>query len=118
MEADNVWEKIKKGLRDGAAMSIDKIEEFSKVGKLKVEELAAKRKVERNFMDIGERVFDLIGEGKGAQVEEDLTVKKAVDNIKGLKEELAAVADKIQLVTEEARIAREKSGEEEEVTGV
>ncbi len=117
MEGDNVWDKIKKGLRDGAAMSIDKIEEFSKIGKLKIEELAARRKVERNFMDIGERVFDLLGEGNGGQIEEDLTVKKAVENIKGLKDELAAVADKIQQVTEEARMAREKAGEEE-VSGV
>ncbi|MBD3320619.1 MAG: hypothetical protein GF350_05950, partial [Chitinivibrionales bacterium] len=62
MEADSMWEKIKKGFKDSAAMSMEKIEEYTKIGKLKIEEMAANRKIDRNYMDIGERVYSLVEE--------------------------------------------------------
>ena len=120
MEMDQVWEKIKKGLKDGAALSMEKIEEYTKIGKLKIEEMAAKRKIERNFVDIGERAFELITDGKGSDVENDLTVRKALDNIKGLREELIAIDEKIQAASEEARANRPNpdTEQDDEITGV
>ncbi|MBD3422657.1 MAG: hypothetical protein GF398_21285 [Chitinivibrionales bacterium] len=119
---DNVWEKIKKGLKDGAAMSFEKIEEYTKVGKLKIEEMAANRKIDRNYLDIGERVVDLIAAGKGADAENDLLVKKAIENINELKEELQNIADRIQEANEEAQKAREgregRESEEEEANSI
>jgi len=98
---DTMWDRVKKGLRDGAAMSVEKIEEYTKVGKLKIEELSAKRKIERTFMDLGERTFDLIDSGKdGASIVADLTVQKAIENVKKLREELIDVEKKIKEITE------------------
>ncbi len=114
---DNVWEKIKKGLKDGAALSMEKIEEYTKVGKLKVEEFAAKRKIERNFVDIGERVFELITDSKAGEVEQDILVSNAIDNIKSLREELVELDRKINEVSEEAR-NEDVRGEDEEITGI
>ncbi len=117
MEADNVWEKIKKSLRDGASMSMEKIEEYTKVGKLKVEEMAAKRKIERNFVDIGERVYDLMDEGRSSEVPEDIVIKKAVENVKELRAELDELAEKIKNVPDEVKAAKEECSDDE-VTGV
>jgi hypothetical protein len=101
---DTMWEKIKKGLKDGATLSIEKIEEYTKLGKLKVEELAAKRKIERNFMDMGERTFDLIEAGKdGKDITDDLVVKKAIENVKSLRDELVEIEKKMKDVTESTR---------------
>jgi len=44
MDRDNVWEKIKKNFKEGAALSIEKIEEYSKIGKLKIEEFRGQEK--------------------------------------------------------------------------
>ncbi|MBN2036962.1 MAG: hypothetical protein JW768_09500 [Chitinispirillaceae bacterium] len=115
---DTVWEKIKKGLKDGAALSMEKIEEYTKIGKLKVEELAAKRKITRNFVDIGERCFDLIEEGKGSQVESDLAIKTSIENIKALRQELIDLDKKIKEIQEAAKKEKATSGEEEEITGI
>ena len=115
---DNMWEKIKKSLKDGAALSMEKIEEYTKLGKLKVEEMAAKRKIERNFIDIGERVFDLMEEGKESAVTDDLTVKKAVENITALREEIAELDRKMKEVSENAKKDRESPSDEDEVNGI
>jgi len=113
---DNMWEKIKKSLKDGATLSAEKIEEYTKIGKLKIDEFAAKRKIERNFVDIGERAFDLIDSGKGDSVSADLNVAKAIDNIKSLRQELATIKAKIEEIQEAAR--KKKTAADEEVTGI
>lgn len=123
MDKDSVWERIRKGLKDGASMSIEKIEEYTKIGKLKVEEMAAGRKIDRNHMDIGARVVALLDEGKASEIEGDLTVRKGVENVKALREELESITEKIREVSEEAKRAEEarksKADEtEDDVTGV
>ncbi len=118
MEIDSVWSKIKKGLRDGATMSVEKIEEYTKIGKLKIDELAAKRKIDRNFLDIGERVFDCITAQKGEGVDKDLAVLKSIETIKALNFELVSIADKIQQIHEEARKKGRPIVDDEEITGI
>jgi hypothetical protein len=118
MDIDSVWEKIKRGLKDGAALSMEKIEEYTKIGKLKIEELAAKRKIERNYMDIGEQAFDLIEAGKGSEIAGDLTVKKAIENIISLKKDIAEIARKIEQISEESKKAKARSESDEEVSGI
>jgi hypothetical protein len=115
MDRDNVWEKIKKNFKDGAALSIEKIEEYSKIGKLKLEEFAAKKKLERNCIDIGERVFDLVEtntQGHSPDFAGDLPVKKAIENIRQLNEELAQIDKKIKSASEEAKKSRAKTAGE------
>jgi hypothetical protein len=98
---DNMWDKVKKGLRDGAAISMEKIEEYTKIGKLKIEELSAKRKIERTFMDLGERTFDLVESGSdGSVIVSDLIVQKAQETIKSLRNELIEIQNKIREITE------------------
>ena len=115
MEMDAMWEKIKKNLKDGATMSMDKIEEYTKIGKLKVEEMAAKRKIERNYVDAGERVYELIQEDKGSGVADDLVIRKSVENITALKDEITQIAQKIKDISE---AAQQEESEEEEVNSV
>lgn len=115
---DTMWEKIKKGLRDGASVSMEKIEEFSKIGKLKIEEIAAKRKVERNYADIGERVFDLIEEGKSSDIGNDLSVKKSVENVIALREELSEIDLKIKEVQEAAKKKDGQVSDDDEISGI
>jgi hypothetical protein len=113
---DNMWDKIKKSVREGAAVSMEKIEEYTKLGKLKVEEMAAKRKIERNFGDIGERVFDLIEENKNGEIPQDLTIKKAVDNVIALREELLEIDQKMKEVS--ANSKKNKVDEDSEINGI
>ncbi len=115
---DNMWERIKKSLKEGAALSMEKIEEYTKLGKLKVEEMAAKRKIERNFVDIGERVFDLVEEGKESAIADDLTIKKACENVKALREEIVELDRKMKEVSEAAKKNRSSPADEEEVNGI
>jgi hypothetical protein len=118
MDFDNAWEKIKRSVRDGAALSIEKIEEYSKIGKLKVEEFATKKKIERNYVDIGERVFELVQAKKNSEATTDIVVKKAIANIESLKNELISIEKKIQAIFEEAKKSKRKNDNLDDVSGV
>jgi hypothetical protein len=118
MDFDNAWEKIKKGVREGAALSIEKIEEYSKIGKLKVEAFATKKKIERNYVDIGERVFDLVESEKNSEVVNDTVVKKAIGNIESLKEELVSIEKKIQEVFTDARKSKKANEDIDDISGI
>jgi hypothetical protein len=118
MDMDNAWEKIKKSVREGAALSIEKIEEYSKIGKLKVEEFATKKKIERNYVDIGERVFELVESNAKADITGDIAIKKSIANIRTLKEELVSIDGKIKTIVEEAKRAKKKNDEGEDIHGI
>lgn len=122
LDIDNVWERIKKGLKDGAALSMDKIEEYTKVGKLKIEEFSAKKKIERNFIDIGERVFELVSDEKTKDVEKDILISNAVENVKTLQDELIEIEKRIEEISEEHVDSVTDIGNEDddddEITGI
>lgn len=118
MDMDSAWEKIKKSVREGAAISMEKIEEYSKIGKLKVEEFATKKKIERNFVDIGERAFDLTTDGKSSEIAQDLSIKKCVENVKAHKEELETIEKKIKAVLEEAKKSKSRHENIDDASGV
>ncbi|MDR0306067.1 MAG: hypothetical protein LBI42_04425 [Chitinispirillales bacterium] len=111
---DSVWEKIKKSLKEGAAISAEKIEEYTKIGKLKIDEMAAKRKIEHNFMDIGERFFDLSQDGKDGNASEDLVIRKAVETIASLKAEIVEINNKIKEIQEAAKKGKSEEDQDSE----
>jgi hypothetical protein len=115
---DTMWEKIKKGIKEGAVYSMEKIEEYSKIGKLKVEEIAAKRKITRNFIDIGERTFDLIQSDKGGEVDGDLAIKTSMENIRALREEIDEIERKIREIQDRATKTGTGPDEDEEINGI
>jgi FtsZ-binding cell division protein ZapB len=119
MDKDGVWEKIKKSLRDGAVMSVEKIEEYTKIGKLKVDEMSAKRKIERGFLDIGERFYDLVQDAREASAADDIVIRKAVDTIRSLYADVAEIHEKIKEVHRAAAAKRgagsEDSDDSEEI---
>lgn len=111
MDMDNMWERIKKSLRDGAVMSAEKIEEYTKIGKLKIDEMSAKRRIERNFLDIGERFYDLAQDARESDAAADLVITKALENVRGLYAEIADINEKIKDIHKAAR--KSAPGEEE-----
>jgi hypothetical protein len=119
VDIDQVWDRIKKGLREGATMSMEKIEEYTKIGKLKIDELAARRKIDRNFADIGKCVFDLMEQGRAGETGSEPIVVKAVESVKALRVELSVIAGRIREVQEEARrmAAARHEGDEDPATG-
>ncbi len=56
----NLWDDIAKTIREGVDTVVEKTEELTKIGKIKIDILNIKRNVQKNFSELGGRVYHLI----------------------------------------------------------
>ncbi len=101
---EEFWTKMKSGLKDSAAFSANKIEEYSKIGKLKIEQFGLKKKVESVQNDLGVRIYDLIKDKKGDTADADIAILSFVEKIDAYEESIQTLAEQI----EEIRIIAEE----------
>jgi len=100
---DDFWTKMKSGIKDGAVFSANKIEQYSKIGKLKVDQFSLKKKIESVQNDIGVRVYDLVKDGKGATAGDDVAVKSFIEKIDAYEAEIKTMDLEIERIRVEAQ---------------
>ncbi|MFQ5864995.1 MAG: hypothetical protein ACE5IW_07190 [bacterium] len=84
----NLWEDITKTIREGVDTLVEKTEEFTKIGRIKVDIVNIKRRIEKNFTDLGGKVYHLLVEEKKTQIADDKEVNDVIEQIKNLEKEL------------------------------
>ena len=84
----SLWDDIAKTIREGVDTVVGKTEEYTKIGKIKIDIINIKRNVEKNFSELGGRVYHLMVEQKKTQIAGDKEVTKIIDSVKLLEKEL------------------------------
>jgi len=114
------WEKTMSALldsiRDGLELVVDKTEEYGKIGKLKVDIFGIKRNIEKQFTELGGRVYELMTTKSTTKIAEDEEVKKAIETVKGLEVQLKdkeLEIDKVKTEKEVERRERQESRKKE-----
>jgi len=103
----NLWDDIAKTIREGVDTVVEKTEELTRIGRIKVDILNIKRNVEKNFSELGGRVYQLISKEKKTAISADKEAKEIIECIKILEKELD---DK---KSELAKVKSNKSGNSE-----
>ncbi|MFC1694426.1 hypothetical protein ACFL1R_13095, partial [Candidatus Latescibacterota bacterium] len=55
-----LWEKVKKSVVEGVSVAAGKTEEYTKLGKAKLDFLAVKRKISKQFAELGGIIYDAV----------------------------------------------------------
>jgi len=84
----NLWDDIAKTIREGVDTVVEKTEELTKIGKIKIDILNIKRNVEKNFSELGGRVYHLSIKEKETTISTDKEAKEIIECIKILEKEL------------------------------
>ena len=84
----NLWDDIAKTIREGVGTVVEKTEELTKIGRIKVDILNIKRNVKKNFSELGGRVYQLITKEKKTAISTDREAKEIIECIKILEKEL------------------------------
>lgn len=100
---EDFWTKMKSGIKDGAVFSANKIEQYSKIGKLKVDQFGVKKKIETLHNDMGVRLYDLFKDNKGNCAGDDIAIKSFVDKIDIHEAEIKAMDVEIERIRLEAQ---------------
>ncbi|NIR52039.1 hypothetical protein GWO43_25810 [candidate division KSB1 bacterium] len=106
-----LWDDIAKTIREGVDTVVEKTEELTKIGKIRVDILNIKRNVDKNFSELGGRVYHLLVEENKSQIATDKEVKQIVDSVKILENELNEKNDELQQVREKEEETHESKAE-------
>ncbi|MFC1651036.1 hypothetical protein ACFL2X_05645, partial [Candidatus Latescibacterota bacterium] len=85
---EKLWEKIKKSVSEGVSIAAEKTEEYSKIGKNKLETLNIKRKISKTFTELGGITYDSIKAGNTEEIMKSSDVENLIDGLKKLEAEL------------------------------
>jgi len=83
-----LWERISKSLVNGVTIAAEKTEEFTKIGKAKIEILNTKRKISKSFTELGGITYDAIKTEKTKEFFESKEIEELVNTIKELEADL------------------------------
>ena len=84
----NLWDDIAKTIREGVDTVVEKTGELTKIGKIRIDILNIKRNIDKNFSELGGRVYQLITEEKDTEISTDKEVREIIECIKILEKEL------------------------------
>ena len=99
-------------IRDGLELVVDKTEEYSKIGKIKVDIFTIKRNIEKQLTELGGRTYDILTAKGDKEVADDDAVKKFVADIQSLEQQLRdkeANIDKVKVEKEKERQERQET---------
>ena len=84
----NLWDDIAKTIREGVDTVVEKTEVLTKIGKIKIDILNIKRNIEKNFSELGGRVYQLITKEKDTEISTDKEAREVIECIKIIEKEL------------------------------
>ncbi|HID93524.1 MAG TPA: hypothetical protein EYP60_05445 [bacterium (Candidatus Stahlbacteria)] len=110
------WEKVKKTLKESAeilkekAISVaEKTQEATEIGKLKIQIIGLNRDAEKNFAEMGGRVYELIEKG-ATDVLSDAKLRKLIDKAKQYEEKIANAEKKLKSLSKTESAKKVKRG--------
>ena len=77
-----LWERISKSFVNGVTVAAEKTEEFTKLGKAKLEILNTKRKISKSFTELGGITYDAIKTNKTEELSKKSEVKELVKTLR------------------------------------
>jgi len=92
------WDEVKKTLKGG----IEKTEEYTKIGKLKVDIISIKRNRDKSFSELGREVFKSLDKSKQSSLQSNETINKHIAEIRKYNSVIRAKEKEIEDVKKEA----------------
>jgi DNA phosphorothioation-dependent restriction protein DptG len=89
MNKNNMWGKIRKSVAEGVAVAAEKTEEYTRLGKAKLDILVIRRRISHKRTELGGTVYTAVKEGTAEGIFTTDHVKSLVGELDGLEAELA-----------------------------
>lgn len=101
-----LWDKVRKdvtkGVRQGVSvlkersnMAADKAGQLAEVGKVRYQIFLLEQKIEKNFAEMGQRIYELIQENRSKDSLSDAAVKKKLAEAKKLERKSKLLQNKM-----------------------
>jgi phenylalanyl-tRNA synthetase alpha subunit len=107
------WDDLVNMFKKGVSTVAKKTDEYTKIGKIKVDIIGIKRDIDKKFNELGGKTFQLIAEEGNTKVAVNEEVKTIIESIKALNVNLDQKKEELVKVREE--YARDTGKRPEEI---
>ncbi len=107
------WDDLSNQIKKGISTVAKKTDEYTKIGKIKVDIIGIKRDIDKKFNELGGKVYQLIAEENNSKVAANEEVKKIIESVKQLNQSLEEKKNELERVREE--YARETGKKPEDI---
>jgi len=87
---DNMWDTIKRGLQDGAAVAMNRAEELTQLVRARLDVAVIKTRLNRLRTELGVLAYGSIESGKGSELSTSAEVRELCDLIRAAEEDLTS----------------------------
>ena len=109
------WDDLAGFFKKGVSVVAQKTDEYTKIGKIKVDVIGIKREIDKQHTAIGKKVYQLIAEEKNTKIATNEEIKEAIDKVKELNVKLSQKKEELEAVRNEYAEKTGKPMEEPEV---
>ena len=102
---DSLWENLKRGLQDSAAVAVTKVEELTQQGRARLDVAAAKTRLSRLHSELGAAVYGQL------ESSSDDTYKKTLE-LRSLCEQIGRAIEEVSEAEEAFSNLKEAHGED------
>ncbi len=117
MSNEDRWSQVRQTLREGFEFTVQKAEEWTRLGRLKIEIASQKRRLARQFGELGARVYALMSadETRSEPLQEDAQVQALIERSAELEHALQGLVDQYEEMLKHARTGGGSTRSEETV---
>ncbi|MBN2417525.1 hypothetical protein JXO52_16935 [bacterium] len=101
--ASSLWDDLKKTLLDGVNTAADKTEEYTRIGKIKVDLLNLNRKLDQTYKALGREVYVRVSDGKRIDAHNDDGISYFIEKINHITAAITKNEKAIVDIREQAR---------------
>ena len=95
------WEDLSRVFKKSVSVVAKKTDEYTKIGKIKVDIIGIKRDIDKQFNSLGANVYRLIVEESNTRVASNEEVKKILEKTKELNKTLTEKKEELEKVREQ-----------------
>jgi len=99
---------VKKNVQKGAGVVVEKVSMYSRIGRLKMDQLILERKIDKNYTSAGLSVYEFIKGGKGESIPFSL-INEFIEEIDGAKKEIEDLDKEIAKIKDDGKAKSKNS---------
>jgi len=96
------WEEVKRNVQKGAEIAAEKVSQYSRIAKLKMDQLILKRRIEKNYISAGLRAYEYVKDSKEEAIPVVL-IDEFITEIDNAQAEIDNLDKEIEKIKEEAK---------------
>lgn len=110
------WEDLMNFFKKGVSTVAKKTDEYTKIGKIKVDIIGIKRDIDKKLNELGGKTYQLIAEDNNTKVASNEEIKTIIVNVRELNQKLEDKKNELEMVREEYARETGKRPEDIDVT--